>query len=89
MIENHLKQYFGFDTFKQGQKEVILRIINHESAAAIFPTGAGKSLCCQLSAMLLPGMTLVISPLLSLVKDQLDFLLKQRLLQQAHRADRR
>lgn len=79
MLENHLKQYFGFNTFKQGQKGVIQRIINKESAAAIFPTGAGKSLCYQLPAMLLPGMTLVISPLLSLMKDQLDFLLEHNI----------
>ena len=74
MLENYLQQYFGFTTFKKGQKEVIQRILNHESAAAIFPTGAGKSLCYQLPAMLLPGMTLVVSPLLSLMKDQMDFL---------------
>ena len=75
MLANQLQKYFRFNSFKKGQKEVILKILNHQSAAAIFPTGAGKSLCYQLPAMLLPGMTLLVSPLLSLMKDQLDFLL--------------
>jgi ATP-dependent DNA helicase RecQ len=74
-LENQLQKYFGFDSFKKGQKEVILKIMNGQSVAAIFPTGAGKSLCYQLPAILLPEMTLVVSPLLSLMKDQLDFLL--------------
>ena len=74
MLEQELQRYFGFDSFKKGQKEVMQRIVDGQSAAAIFPTGAGKSLCYQLPAMLLPEMTLVISPLLSLMKDQLDFL---------------
>ncbi len=74
MLEQHLQHYFGFSSFKQGQKDIIQRIINRQSAAAIFPTGAGKSLCYQLPAMLLPEMTLVVSPLLSLMKDQIDFL---------------
>jgi len=74
MLKKHLQQYFGFTAFKKGQEEVIQRILNRQSAGAIFPTGAGKSLCYQLPAMLLPGMTLVISPLLSLMKDQIDFL---------------
>jgi ATP-dependent DNA helicase RecQ len=74
MPEKHLLKYFGFTTFKQGQREVVERILRRQSAGAIFPTGAGKSLCYQLPAMLLPGMTLVVSPLLSLMKDQIDFL---------------
>jgi len=74
-LETQLKNNFGFNTFKKGQKEVIKKVLNGESAAAIFPTGAGKSLCYQLPALLLPHLTLVISPLLSLMKDQLDFLL--------------
>ena len=74
MLEEHLKKYFGFDSFKKGQKEVIDNLLNFQSAAAIFPTGAGKSLCYQLPAMLLPKLTLVVSPLLSLMKDQIDFL---------------
>ena len=69
-----LKQHFGFDSFRRGQQDVIERLINGHSTAAIFPTGAGKSLCYQLPAMLQPHLTLVVSPLLSLMKDQLDFL---------------
>jgi len=79
MLENQLQKYFGFNSFKKGQKEVILKIMEEQSAAAIFPTGAGKSLCYQLPAMLLPGITLVVSPLLSLMKDQLDFLLEHNI----------
>ena len=73
-LEYQLKSYFGFDLFKQGQKAVIQRIIGQQSAVAIFPTGSGKSLCYQLPSVLLPKMTLVVSPLLSLMKDQLEFL---------------
>jgi ATP-dependent DNA helicase RecQ len=75
MPEKELQKYFGFSTFKNGQKTVITKILDGHSAAAIFPTSAGKSMCYQLPAMLLPEMTLVVSPLLSLMKDQLDFLL--------------
>jgi len=74
-INGELKKYFGFDSFRKGQKEVISRVLQGRSSAAIFPTGAGKSLCYQLPALMLPHMTLVVSPLLSLMKDQLDFLL--------------
>ena len=74
MLNNQLKKHFGFDSFLKGQEAVIAKVLERTSAAAIFPTGAGKSLCYQLPAMLLPGMTLVVSPLLSLMKDQLDFL---------------
>jgi len=74
MTDFSLKRYFGFDRFLYGQKDVISNIVAGESAAAIFPTGAGKSLCYQLSAMHLPGITLVVSPLLSLMKDQIEFL---------------
>ncbi|MDA3809206.1 MAG: RecQ family ATP-dependent DNA helicase [Spirochaetaceae bacterium] len=78
-IEKELKKYFGFEHFRQGQKEVISKVISGESSAAIFPTGAGKSLCYQLPALLLPHITLVVSPLLSLMKDQLDFLLSHNI----------
>ena len=79
MLEKELQKYFGFNSFKKGQKEVIQKLMKGQSTAAIFPTGAGKSLCYQLPAMLLPGITLVVSPLLSLMKDQLDFLLEHNI----------
>ena len=79
MLEKKLQEYFGFDSFIKGQREVVSKVIEGASAAAIFPTGAGKSLCYQLPAMMLPGITLVVSPLLSLMKDQLDFLLEHNI----------
>ena len=69
-----LKSQFGFDGFREGQQEAIGHILAGDSALAIFPTGSGKSLCYQFSAMQLPYLTLVVSPLLALMKDQLDFL---------------
>ena len=74
-LTEHLKQRFGFDGFKPGQQQIIETILAGRSASAIFPTGSGKSLCYQLPALQLPHLTLVVSPLLSLMKDQLDFLL--------------
>jgi ATP-dependent DNA helicase RecQ len=79
MLQKQLQKHFGFNSFLKGQEEVIGKVLDHQSAAAIFPTGAGKSLCYQLPALLLPGMTLVVSPLLSLMKDQLDFLLENNI----------
>ncbi|MBU0571974.1 MAG: RecQ family ATP-dependent DNA helicase, partial [Candidatus Omnitrophica bacterium] len=79
MIENKLKKHFRFDNFLKGQKEVIEMILAGEPAVAIFPTGGGKSLCYQLPALFLPGITLVVSPLLSLMKDQLDFLSRKNI----------
>lgn len=75
-LESLLQTTFGFESFKKGQKQTIEKILSGRSAAAIFPTGSGKSLCYQLPALKLSGITLVVSPLLSLMKDQLDFLLK-------------
>lgn len=69
-----LKQYFGFDNFRPGQEQVIKALVDGQSAAAIFPTGSGKSLCYQLAAVHLPYLTLVVSPLLALIQDQLQFL---------------
>ncbi|MBE0501970.1 MAG: ATP-dependent DNA helicase RecQ, partial [Desulfuromonadales bacterium] len=79
MLENELQKYFGFSTFRTGQEAVISKIAAQQSAVAIFPTGAGKSLCYQLPAMLLPHMTLVVSPLLALMKDQIDSLVQHRI----------
>ena len=76
---NTLNQTFGFNKFKLGQKQVVDTILSGESAVAIFPTGAGKSLCYQLPALFEEGMALVISPLLSLMKDQIDFLKKKHI----------
>ena len=73
-IHNTLKQAFGYDSFRDGQEAVISTVVAGRSAAAIFPTGSGKSLCYQLSALHLPHLTLVVSPLLALMQDQLDFL---------------
>lgn len=69
-----LKSQFGFDTFLPGQLQTIEVLLAGRNAAAIFPTGSGKSLCYQLTALLLPGLTLVVSPLLALMKDQIDSL---------------
>jgi ATP-dependent DNA helicase RecQ len=79
LIHSTLKDHFGFDTFRAGQEEVILKILEGKSALAVFPTGSGKSLCYQLSALLLDGLTLVISPLIALMKDQIDFLDKRKI----------
>ncbi len=73
-MKDALQKHFGFSAFRPGQEQVIELAAGGQSAIAIFPTGAGKSLCYQLPAMLLEGLTIVISPLLSLMKDQLDFL---------------
>ncbi|MCC5883953.1 MAG: RecQ family ATP-dependent DNA helicase [Halomonas sp.] len=74
MIEQTLKRVFGYDDFRPGQRQVVEAITAGRSAAAIFPTGSGKSLCYQLPALHLPQLTLVISPLLALMQDQLAFL---------------
>ncbi len=69
-----LEEHFGFPTFKPGQQAVVEHLLAGRSAAAVFPTGGGKSLCYQLPAMALPGVTLVVSPLIALMKDQIDAL---------------
>ncbi|ERI52642.1 ATP-dependent DNA helicase RecQ [Pseudomonas sp. EGD-AK9] len=69
-----LKRVFGFDQLRPGQEQVVSAVLAGRSAAAIFPTGSGKSLCYQLPALHLPHLTLVISPLLALMQDQLAFL---------------
>jgi ATP-dependent DNA helicase RecQ len=69
-----LAEVFGFDRFRPGQQQVISHLLEGQSAVAIFPTGSGKSLCYQLPALLIDGLTVVISPLIALMKDQIDFL---------------
>lgn len=73
-IHGSLQAHFGHDTFRSGQESVIQALLAGESALALFPTGAGKSLCYQLPAILLPGTALVVSPLIALMKDQVDAL---------------
>jgi len=72
-----LQQSFGLQDFRPGQLEVIQRLLWGESAAAVFPTGGGKSLCYQLPAALLDGLSIVVSPLLALMREQVDQLLKR------------
>lgn len=67
-----LKEVFGFDELRAGQEEVVSILLGGRSALAVFPTGGGKSLCYQLPALLLDGTALIISPLLALMKDQVD-----------------
>ncbi len=69
-----LKKHFGFDTFRPGQEAVIAALQSEGAALAVFPTGSGKSLCYQLPALMFEGVTLVVSPLIALMKDQIDFL---------------
>lgn len=73
-LEKSLQQHFGFNHFNEGQRETIEFLLAGHSALAVFPTGGGKSLCYQLPALLMPGLTLVISPLIALMKDQIDSL---------------
>ena len=74
--EEALKTYFGYDAFRGGQEPVIDALLSGRDAMGIMPTGAGKSVCYQIPALLLPGITLVISPLVSLMRDQVTQLVQ-------------
>ncbi len=69
-----LKQIFGYDTFREGQETLVDSTLSGRDVLGIMPTGAGKSLCFQVPALLFPGITVVVSPLISLMKDQVSAL---------------
>lgn len=72
-----LNEAFGFNDFREGQEEIIGTILGRQDVLAVMPTGSGKSLCYQLPALLFPGITLVVSPLIALMKDQVDALARR------------
>lgn len=75
-LETHLKIHFGYNEFRHSQKEIVAAILEKKDVLAILPTGAGKSICYQLPALILPGTAVVISPLISLMQDQVVSLTK-------------
>ena len=73
-LEQALKHFFGYDSFRAGQRQIIEEVLENRDLLAIMPTGGGKSLCFQLPALLKPSLTVVVSPLIALMQDQVDAL---------------
>ena len=76
-LESQLTEFFGFENFRPGQREVIERLLQGRHTLAVLPTGSGKSLCYQLTAQMFPGITLVVSPLIALMQDQVEALVRR------------
>lgn len=72
----YLQNYFGYETFRSGQEQAITQVLHGENSICVMPTGGGKSICYQIPALVLEGTTIVVSPLISLMKDQVDTLLE-------------
>src|SRR5438445_4855596 len=71
-LSEALKEHFGYDTFRKGQEAIVRSVLSGRPTIAILPTGGGKSLCYQLPALLMDGTAVVVSPLIALMKDQVD-----------------